>query len=80
MQATEFVQQAKDARYFYQRMIMIRQHTPCKRLTCVCGEYGQQIVSEGIHAFRAVTDVGMVFEAGRSDMEAQLAEARAVWW
>src|SRR5206468_11887977 len=62
MQQSQVAQQGFYVRRFHQRVIMIRQHAPSKRLAHVCREHSQQVARKNIHALRAVTDVMTVLK------------------
>jgi hypothetical protein len=61
------MQQSFYVRRFYERMIMIRQHAPRKRLTCARRKYSQQITRKIVNALWAVTDVRTMLETRRRD-------------
>ena len=74
----QFMKQGFYVRGFHQRVIMIWQDAPREDLVRLRAENGEQVPGELVHPLRALADMVMMFEAGRGDQKAEMAEVWAM--
>ncbi len=80
VKTSEFAQELEDVWGFNERVIVVRQDTPCKSARGVLMQHVEECGAKPVHPLWRVPDVVGMFIAGGGDEEMQVTLVRAMRW